>query len=87
MKFFFSASANESESDMAVEMSSTSAETITEEQEVRKDKDNEAEIGQYLTLAQLGNILRELSALGKTLAFMESPYPWSHNYPHWLDNN
>ena len=52
---------------MALEMSSTSTEIITEEQEVSKDEDNEAEISQYLTLCQLGNILRELSVLGKTL--------------------
>lgn len=64
---FTSASANETESDMALEMSSTSTEIITEEQEVSKDEDNEAEISQYLTLCQVGNILRELSVLGKTL--------------------
>lgn len=67
MKFFTSASTNETESDIGMEMSSTSAETMTEEQKVSKDEDNEAEIGQYLTLCQLGNILRELSVLGKTL--------------------
>lgn len=67
VKFFTSASANETESDMALETSSTSAEIITEEQKVSKDEDNETEISQYLTLCQLGNILRELSVLGKTI--------------------
>ena len=52
---------------MGLEMSSTSAETITEEEKVSKDEDDEAEISQYLTLCQLGNILGELSVLGKTL--------------------
>ena len=34
-------------------------------QEKRRDEDNEAEISEYLTLAQLGNILRELAVKGK----------------------
>ena len=38
---------------------------VTEEA-VSKDEDNETEISQYLTLTQLGNILRELSAPGNT---------------------
>ena len=67
VKLFTSASANETESHIAPEMSSTFAENIIEEQKVSNDEDNEAEIRQYLTLAQLGNILRELSVLGKTL--------------------
>ena len=48
-------------------MSSTPAETIFAEHAVSKDEDNEKEISQYLTLTQLGNILRELSVRGKTL--------------------
>ncbi|PFX19442.1 E3 ubiquitin-protein ligase RNF213 [Stylophora pistillata] len=55
---------NETESAMVLRMSSTSAETIIEDQEVSKDEDNEAEISQYLTLTQLGKILKELSVLG-----------------------
>ena len=35
-------------------------------QEGDRDDDNEAEISEYLTLAQLGNILRELAVKGKT---------------------
>ncbi|XP_022796391.1 E3 ubiquitin-protein ligase rnf213-alpha-like isoform X1 [Stylophora pistillata] len=54
---------NESEPDM-VPISSFLAETNIDEQEVSGDEDNEAEISQYLTLTQLGNILRELSVLG-----------------------
>ena len=76
VKFFTSASANETESHIAPEMSSTFAENIIEEQKESNDEDNEAEIRQYLTLAQLGNILRELSVLGKTLTlFIEYPQP------------
>ncbi|KAJ7339375.1 hypothetical protein OS493_005769 [Desmophyllum pertusum] len=52
------------ESDKLHELSSKLPET-TVDQEKNKDDDNEAEIGQYLTLAQLGNILRELSVNGK----------------------
>ena len=47
-------------------MSSSPAETIVE-QAISKDEDIETEISQYLTLTQLGKILRELSVLGKTL--------------------
>ncbi len=39
--------------------------STTTDQEETKEDDNEAEIGKYLTLAQLGNILRELSVKGK----------------------
>ena len=35
------------------------------DQEERRDDDNEAEISEYLTLVQLGNILRELAVKGK----------------------
>ena len=56
-------------------MSSTPAETIFAEQAVSKDEDNETEISQYLTLTQLGNILRELSVLGKTLACIHGKQP------------
>ena len=37
----------------------------TAEQENNEDEDTEAEITEYLTLPQLGNILRELSVKGK----------------------
>ena len=37
----------------------------TAEQEYNEDEDTEAEITEYLTLSQLGNILRELSVKGK----------------------
>lgn len=37
----------------------------TAEQEHNEDEDTEAGIGEYLTLSQLGNILRELSVKGK----------------------
>lgn len=37
----------------------------TAEQENNEDEDTEAEIREYLTLSQLGNILRELSVKGK----------------------
>ena len=68
--FFFCFSENETNSDLALEMSSTPAETIVPEQAVSKDEDNETEISQYLTLTQLGIILRELSVLGKTLTYI-----------------
>ncbi|RMX46188.1 hypothetical protein pdam_00007847 [Pocillopora damicornis] len=55
---------NVTDSDLVLEMSSTPAETIFAEQAVSKDEDNETEISQYLTLTQLGSILRELSVLG-----------------------
>ena len=51
-------------------MSFTPAETIFAEHAVSKDEDNETEISQYLTLTQLGNILRELSVVGKTLTYI-----------------
>ena len=56
-------------------MSSTPAETFFAEHAVSKDEDNETEISQYLTLAQLGNILRELSVLGKTLTCVHGRLP------------
>ena len=34
-------------------------------QDAQHDEDNETEIGEYLTLAQLGSILRELAVKGK----------------------
>ena len=37
----------------------------TAEQENNEDEDSEAYMRQYLTLSQLGNILRELSVKGK----------------------
>jgi len=37
----------------------------TVEQENNEDEDSEADIRQYLTLSQLGNILRALSVKGK----------------------
>ena len=49
-------------------MSSTPAETIVAEQAVSKDGDNETEISQYLTLTQIGKLLRTLSVVGKTLS-------------------
>ena len=64
--FFFSFSENETDSDLVQKMS-TLAQTIVAEQAVSKDEDIETEISQYLTLTQLGNILRELSVPGKTL--------------------
>ncbi|XP_078362430.1 uncharacterized protein LOC144646644 [Oculina patagonica] len=50
--------------DKLPEFSSKLPET-TADQEKTEDDDNEAEISEYLTLAQLGNILRELSVKGK----------------------
>ena len=67
MIIFFCFRENETDLDLVLEMSSTTAETIFAEQAVSQDEDNETEINQYLTLTQLGNILRELSVLGKTL--------------------
>ena len=57
-------SANETESDKLLEMSSMLPESMLVDEKLWKDEDNEAEISQYLTLAQLGNILRELSVKG-----------------------
>ena len=62
-------STNETESDKLLEMSSKLPQTITVDQQIILDEDNEAEISQYLTLAQLGNILRELSVKGKAKNF------------------
>lgn len=45
-------------------MSSKFSET-TAELDNNEDEDTEADIGQYLTLSQLGNILRELSVKSK----------------------
>ena len=70
MLFIFYFSENETDADQVLEMSSTPAETIFEEHAVSKDEDNETEISQYLTLTQLGIILRELSVLGKTLTYI-----------------
>ena len=66
----FCFSEKDTDSDLVLDMSPTPAETIVAEQAVSKDEDNEREIGQYLTLTQLGNILRELSVLGKTLTYI-----------------
>lgn len=46
------------------ELSSKFPET-TAEQVNSEDEDTEADIGEYLTLSQLGKILRELSVKGK----------------------
>ena len=46
------------------EVSSKLPET-TAELDNNEDEDNEADIRQYLTLSQLGNILRELSVKSK----------------------
>ncbi|KAL9988403.1 hypothetical protein ACROYT_G002841 [Oculina patagonica] len=54
------------ESDKLPEFLSKLPETIAD-QEKTEDDDNEAEISEYLTLAQLGNILRELSVKGLRL--------------------
>ena len=59
LTFVCSATITESE-----EMSSKLPET-TAEQENNEDEDTEADIRQYLTLSQLGSILRELSVKGK----------------------
>lgn len=59
MTFVCSATITESD-----ELSSMLLET-TAEQENNEDEDTEAEIREYLTLSQLGNILRELSVKGK----------------------
>ena len=66
LEFFFCFSVNKTDSDVILEMSSTPAETIVEDQAVTKDEDNETEISQYLTLTQLGNILRKLAVPGNT---------------------
>ena len=39
----------------------------TVDQEAHIDEDNETEIGEYLTLHQLGSILRELAVKGRIL--------------------
>ena len=70
MLYFYYFSENETDKDQVLEMSSTPAETIFAEHAVSKDEDSETEISQYLTLTQLGNILRELSVLGKTLTYI-----------------
>jgi len=57
--FFCSATVTESD-----ELSSKLPETSAE-QENNEDEDTEADIREYLTLSQLGNILRELSVKGK----------------------
>jgi len=57
----FVCSATITESD---EVSSKLPETTTE-LDNNEDEDTEAEIRQYLTLSQLGNILRELSVKSK----------------------
>ena len=62
LTFAFSATATES--DKLHELSPKLPET-TVDLEIKNDDDNEADITQYLTLAQLGNILRELSVKGK----------------------
>ena len=67
MLFFSCFSENETGSDQVIEVSSTPAETTVAEQAISKDEDIETEISQYLTLTQLGKILRELSVLGKEL--------------------
>ena len=59
LTFVFSATITESDG-----LSSKLPET-TAEQENNEDEDTEADIRQYLTLSQLGNILRELSVKGK----------------------
>ena len=64
-------STNETESEKLLETSSKLFETINVDQDIRKDEDNEAEISQYLTLAQLGNILRELSVKGKACTSLD----------------
>lgn len=60
----FVCSATITESDKLFELSSKLPET-TADQGNNEDEDNEADINQYLTLFQLGNILRELSVKGK----------------------
>lgn len=60
----FVCSATITESDELFELSSKLPET-TGDQGNNYDEDNEADISQYLTLSQLGNILRELSVKGK----------------------
>ena len=64
-------STNETESEKLLETSSRLPETIIVDQDIRKDEDNEAEVSQYLTLAQLGNILRELSVKGKAYTSLD----------------
>ena len=52
------------ESDKSLESPMKPSESSTD-QERSSDDDNEAEISEYLTLAQLGSILRELAVKGK----------------------
>ena len=59
LTFVFSTTTAESD-----ELSSVLADT-TAEQENNEDEDTEAGIREYLTLSQLGNILRELSVKGE----------------------
>ena len=89
--FIFYFSENETDTDQVLEMSSKPAETIFGEHAVSKDEDNETEISQYLTLTQLGNILRELSVLGKTLTYihvkqLKPLLRWMKNVQLWYQN-
>lgn len=50
------------------------------DQEGNRDEDDEAEISEYLTLAQLGTILQELTVKGKIAAWklISALKPWLH---------
>lgn len=61
------------EADTLIELPSKLPEAIVDPG-INKDVDNEAEINQYLTLAQLGNFLRELSVKGKNNKFHPEGY-------------
>ena len=50
---------------MSMELPAKSSESFIDH-EGSSDDDNEAKISEYLTLAQRGNILRELAVKGKT---------------------
>lgn len=58
--FVCSATLTESADELSSKFPETTAEQVNNE-----DEDTEAEIGEYLTLSQLGNILRELSVKGE----------------------
>ena len=59
LMFVCSATVTESE-ELSSKFPKTSAEQVNNE-----DEDTESDIGEYLTLPQLGKILRELSVKGK----------------------
>ena len=69
------------ESDKSLESPMKPSESSTD-QERSSDDDNEAEISEYLTLAQLGSILRELAVKGKNYNNCRLPRMLSSDIGH-----